>query len=274
MQLEAASLHDMRPAGVDQPPAEWRRLRADLRQAVQAGGFTLVFQPRQMIASGRVVAGAAQVRWPRRRGGLTGASGLMPLLEAHGLVADVAAWSLKAACQQAAAWQCGRVAVTADAGSLRDGSVLRHVGAALRDTGLAPGRLELECGETALAGDSPDILFTLAALRDCGVALTLAGFGSETASLLPLRRLPLTALSLDRSLVRDLPEDPEAAAIVRAAIAYAHALGIAVVACGLETEAQMAFLRDLRCDEAQGSLCGHAVPAAEFAGLVAGLRDG
>jgi EAL domain-containing protein (putative c-di-GMP-specific phosphodiesterase class I) len=224
----------------------------------------LAFQPRRDLRRDLLVGAALQLRWPRKRGGTSPASGFMPLLEAHGLAADVASWALNSACQEAAGWERGQICVAADPGALRGGVLLRQVGQALAVSGLAPERLEIELSEAALAIDTSDTLLTLAALRDLGVGIALEGFGSESASLLLLKHLPLTSLKLDRSLVRDLPDDREAAAIIEAATAFAHALDIIVVACGLETPAQRAFLQRIGCDEAQGSLCGRVVPASEM----------
>jgi EAL domain-containing protein (putative c-di-GMP-specific phosphodiesterase class I) len=247
------------------PSADARRLRQELRHAVQTGGFALVFQPRRDLRTDAVVGGAAQLRWPRRRGGVTAASGLQKLLEAHGLAAAVAAWTLNAACAAAATWPCGLLSVTADPGALRDGTLLRDVGTALQRSGLPPERLELDFDEAALASDGAERLFTLAALRDRGVGVALDGFGAESGSLLPLKRLPLTALKLDRSLVRDVPEDRDAAAIIDLSLRFAHVLDMTMVACGVETEAQLVFLRAAGCDEAQGSLCGRAVTGDDIA---------
>ena len=251
------------PAGPSR--AAGRRVRRELQQAAQAGAFELGFQPRRDLARNAIIGAALQLRWPRKRGGLTPVTGFMSLLERHGVAGEVAEWALESACHAAAAWACGQVSVAADAASLADGMLLGQVGRALASSGLAPDRLEIGLSEAALTADSNENLFTLAALRDLGVGVALDGFGSESASLLPLKRLPLTAITLDRSLIRDLPDDREAAAIVQAATEFAHALDVTVVACGLETEEQAAFLRRIGCDEAQGSLCGRVVSAAEVA---------
>jgi EAL domain-containing protein (putative c-di-GMP-specific phosphodiesterase class I) len=269
MQLETSTVAEKQPRAAGPSATGDRRLRQELRQAAQTGAFTLAYQPRRDLARDVVVGAALQLRWPRKRGGTTPASGFMPLLQANGLATDVAAWALNSACQEAAGWAHGQVCVAADSGALRDGLLLHQVGQALAASGLPPERLEIELSEPALAADTDTTLLTLAALRDLGVSIALDAFGSESASLLPLKRLPLTALKLDRSLIRDLPDDREAAAIVEAATLFAHALDIVVVACGLETAAQRAFLQRIGCDEAQGSLCGRVVPAWEIGELLA-----
>ena len=244
---------------------EWRRLRQELRQAAHEGGFTLAFQPRRRMRDGALLGAQAQLRWPRRRGGTTQPSSFMPLLDECGLASGVAAWAMRAACEAAAGWPRGQVSVPAAGAALRDGSLLAQIGQALAGSGLAPERLEIEIAEATLTADRGDTLMALSALRDTGVSVALDAFGSDTASLLTLKRLPLTALKLDRSLVRDLPQDREAAAVVLAVTDFAHALDMTVAAVGMETAGQRDFLRRAGCDEAQGSLCGRA-EAAEVMG--------
>ena len=247
--------------------AEWRRLRQDVRQATQDGGFTLVFQPRRSLADASITGAAAQLRWPRRRGGVMQASGLATVLESCGLTANVAAWTLIEACRAAAAWPRGQVSVSA--AGLGGGRLLRQIGAALKESGLAAGRLEIGLTEAALAIDTPEVLLSLAALRDRGVRVALEGFGGESANLMPLKRLPLTTLILDRSLVRDLPDDAEAAAIMHATISLAGTLGIAVIANGVETQPQRDWLRRAGCEAAQGSFCGRSLSASALAEAMA-----
>jgi EAL domain-containing protein (putative c-di-GMP-specific phosphodiesterase class I) len=243
-------------------PAETRRLRQDLRQAAEAGGFTLLFQPRRALAGGAVLGAEATLRWPRSRGGAISAGALMTHLESFDLAGPVVARALREACCAASLWASGLLSITVPGASLVDSTLLGHIGAALAESGLSPERLEIALAEPALATESTEALLILAALRDLGVGVAMDGFGAESASLLTLKRLPLTVLKLDRSLVRDLPDDREAQAVVAAAIFFAHALDVSVVACGMETEAQRGFLRRIGCDAAQGSLCGRAVAEA------------
>jgi EAL domain-containing protein (putative c-di-GMP-specific phosphodiesterase class I) len=238
-----------------------------LRQAAQEGGFALAFQPRRRMRDSGLLGAQAQLRWPRRRGGMTQAIGFMPLLEECGLADEVATWAMRAACEAAAAWPHGQVSVPAAGVTWRTGKLLAQVGAALACSGLAPERLEIEIAEPLLAADSSDLLLVVSALRDLGVGVALDAFGSDTASLLVLKRLPLTALKLDRSLVRDLPHDRDAAAVVLAVTDFAHAMDVSVAAVGMDTVGQRDFLRRAGCDEAQGTLCGRAESAAAMHGL-------
>ncbi len=245
---------------------EWRRLRHELRAAVQEQDFVLMYLPRRALADGRVVGAQAQLRWPRRGGGLTPSASFMPLLHEMHLAAAVASWSLQSACLAASGWPDGQVSVGVPHSVLVDGSLAEIVASALDASGLAPERLEIELAEPALAPalehDHSETLLTLSALRDLGVGITLDGFGSVSASLLTVKILPLTALSLDRSLVRDLPEDRDAAAVVLAATRFAQALEVTVVGCGVETQAQRDFLRRAGCARAQGAFIGKPLTQA------------
>ena len=135
-------------------------------------------------------------------------------------------------------------------------------------SGLSPDALELELAEAALLGNDDDVLLTLCALRDAGVRLALDGFGRETASLSVLRRLPLTTLKIDRALVRELPNGHEDVSLMHAIIGAAHAMGLTVVAEGVETEEQRALLACLGCDAGQGFLHSRPMPPSALAGLL------
>jgi EAL domain-containing protein (putative c-di-GMP-specific phosphodiesterase class I) len=259
----------MQALKVDAPPrmgrlVDARKLRRELRHAVDAGGFAMLFQPRRALADGALLGGETSLCWPRRRGGSTSAGGLMERLEVFGLAGTVVARALREACAAASLWPFGLLSIAVPGASLVNGTLLGDVGAAIAESGLSPERLELALAEPALAADSTEALLTLAALRDLGVGIALDGFGAESASLLTLKRFPVTTLKLDRSLVRDLPGDREASAALAAAAFFARALDVSVVACGVETEAQRALLCRIGCDAAQGSLCGRPVAAASW----------
>ena len=266
--------HHLAPAASATQGAEWRRLRHELRSAVQEQDFTMMYLPRRGLADGRATGAQAQLRWPRRGGGLTPSANFMPLLQEMQLAGTVAAWCLTRACLAAAAWPSGQISVGVPQAALLDGSLGSLVATALEVSGLPPERLEIELTEPALTpaleDDHIETLLTLSALRDLGIGVALDGFGSVSASLLMLKRLPLTALALDRSLVRDLPEDREAAAVVLAVTRFAQALDVNVVACGVETQAQRDFLRRAGCETAQGAFLGKAVGEGAVAGLLAG----
>lgn len=243
---------------------ERRRLRQELDAATAASGFVLHYQPRLSLASGRPSGAEALLRWPHRKRGLIPPAAFIPVAEEYGQITAIGGWALTAACVEAQGWPAGVVSVNVSARQLLEGALLSQVAAALDASRLAPERLELELTETMLVEVSVDTLLTLSAIRDLGVGLALDDFGTGFASLAMLKRLPLTVMKLDRSLIRELPDDREDAAIVRAVIATGHALDLCVVAEGIETERQRAFLSGSGCDEGQGYLFSHPLPVAEL----------
>lgn len=179
---------------------------------------------------------------------------------------------LRLACIEATQWEHGSIAVNITRAQLCGGRVLEQIGGALEHSGLAPERLELELSEIILTDVDLDTLLTLSVVRDLGVGVVLDDFGTGLASLRMLKRLPLSGLKLDVSLVRELPGNAEDAAIARAVIAAAHALGLNVSAAGIERENQLAALAGFGCDIGQGPLfAGMAVHGSRFAGALARL---
>ena len=243
-----------------------RRLEQDLRQAVAQESFTLHYQPRFCCRTGRIVGAEALIRWSHRRRGLVSPAYFIPLAEQNGLIVKIGAFALSHACAEATSWSGNEsiVSVNVSPRQLSDRALLTQVARALEESGLAPERLELELTESMLLHVDTDTLFCLSALRDRGIGLALDDFGTGYASLGMLRRLPLTAMKIDRSLVRDLPDDREDVAIARAAVQTGHAMGLRVVAEGVETEAQRDFLAAIGCDEGQGYLFARPMPAAQL----------
>lgn len=233
----------------------WRRLRQELRQSVQSGALALSFTPRLALPDGGLAGLEAQLRWPRRRGAAMHEAGFGPLLAECGLAATACGWSLTEACRHAVAWQDVPLCVSAAGAPLHDGSLLTLIAAALEETGLHPERLEVAIPEAALAEEPTEALLAIAALRDLGAGIALEGFGSAGAGLMILRRLPLTALKLDRALVREAPASRDAAAVLHAAIDVAHALDMRVIACGVDTPPTRAFVTALGCDMGVGTAC-------------------
>jgi EAL domain-containing protein (putative c-di-GMP-specific phosphodiesterase class I) len=245
-------------AGGGEQAAEAKRLRAEVRQAAQDRAFSLTYQPRRCLSTQALAGAEAQLRWDARRGGVVAGACLMQLLDETGQSIPVMTWALAEACRTAAGWDAGQVSVSLPGGMLHNGGLLTAVGRALAASGLPAERLEIAVPEAALAGDDEDMLFAVASLRDRGVDVALDEFGSTSGSLLVLKRLPLTKLKLDRSLVRDLPGDRDAGAVVVAATDFAHAVDVTVVACGVESEAQLGFLTRAGCDQAQGAVYGRS----------------
>jgi EAL domain-containing protein (putative c-di-GMP-specific phosphodiesterase class I) len=245
--------------------AQRRRLQRDLEVAIRDNAFVLHYQPRLSLATGDIVGAEALIRWPHRKRGLVPPGAFIPLAERTGQITSIGEWVVRTACIAATGWPHDwTVSVNVSARQLSDGALLQQVATALDESGLSPDRLELELTESMLVDVSLDTLLTLSAIRDLGVGIALDDFGTGFASLAMLKRLPLTVMKLDRSLVRDLPGDREDAAIVRAVVQTGHALGLSVVAEGIETEQQRAFLSGIGCDEGQGYLFSHPVPESQL----------
>jgi EAL domain-containing protein (putative c-di-GMP-specific phosphodiesterase class I) len=242
--------------------AQRRRLQRDLAAATTSGGFVLHYQPRIALASGRRTGAEARISWLRQRHGLVSASAFLPLAEGAGLTAEIGGWMLRAACVEAAAWPAGTVTVLVSPRQLVDHALSRHIAEALDASSLVPERLELTFAEAVLAHVDTDTLLLLSAIRDLGIGIAVDDFGAGVASLSMLKRVPLTAMKLARALVREVTTDWEDAAIVRAVIETGHALGLCMVADGVESELQRAFLARGGCDEGQGALFGHKLTAA------------
>jgi len=243
--------------------ADRRRIQRDFVMAVEAQALEVAYQPRICLSTGAVIAYEALIRWPDRRRGMLLPDTILPLAEATQLAETVGGWVLTTACQSAVGWGGVSVCVNVSGRQVRSGAILTQVPAALRATGLPPERLELEMREDTLLSGGVDTLLVLSGLRDLGVGVSLDDFGNGYGNLAALRRLPLTTITLDRALVRDLPDQPDDAAIVHAVIQTGHAIGVTMVAEGIETEAQRALLAGLGCDAGQGFLFGQpalAVP--------------
>jgi EAL domain-containing protein (putative c-di-GMP-specific phosphodiesterase class I) len=249
---------------------ERRRLRRDLSHMAGGDGLTLRYQRRRSLPLGTCTSVEASIVWPPRHRGVFSCDwscrewGLRPV-ERDEFATGIGGWALRAACQAAAGWPGMAVSIGVAAPQLRDHAVIAQVAEALDRSGLAPEWLELSLTEAAATTIDLDALLTLSALRDLGVGLALNDFGADATSLSLLKRLPLTGLKLARVLLRGVPADREDAAIARVVIEAAHALGLNVVADGVDTEAQLAFLACCGCDEGQGELFGGPVSARALA---------
>ena len=194
----------------------------------------------------------------------------IPLAEQTGLVVPLGGWALLAACTEAVRWPADTVvSVNVSAAQLAGRVLLRQVEEALAESGLPPERLELELTESMLMDAGIETLLTLSAVRDLGIGLALDDFGTGYTSLAILKRLPLTVMKLDRSLVRGMLRFPEDTAIVRAVIAVGHALGLSIVAEGIDNEVQCRALLALGCREGQSFFLGRPGPGEQLRGLFA-----
>jgi len=244
------------------PPRDHhRQLRAELRRGMARDEFAVVYQPRIDLPTGVVLGCEALLRWPGRARGVLPPSVFIPVAEGTELINELGGWVLTQACMEARLWAGRHVSVNVSSRQVASGVLSYQVAAALEGSGLAPEQLELELTESMLIECGTETLLALSALRDLGVGLALDDFGTGFASIAMLKRLPLTTLKLDRSMVRELPGNREDAAIVRAMIGTGHALGLTVVAEGIETELQRSYLASLGCDQGQGYLFSHPLSA-------------
>jgi diguanylate cyclase (GGDEF)-like protein/PAS domain S-box-containing protein len=253
---------------------ERRRLERALRGALEAGQFGVAFQPRADLASGRIVAVEAQLCWRHPEFGQVEPERFLPLAEETGLSVPLGAWLLRHACAQVRAWQDAglgevRVAVSVGARQLREAGMVATVEAALGESSV-PGRcLQLQLAEGVVMDEAAQAYDVLERLRALGVALAIDQFGTGRGNLAELKRFPIDALKIDRSLVRGLSPQPGAAAIPAAIVSMAHSLGIRVIAAGVDSEMQCELLARDMCDEVQGALLSAPLDAAALAPLLA-----
>jgi len=232
-------------------------LESGLRRALQRGEFLLHYQPKVNIASGFVTGMEALVRWKRPESGMVSPAEFIPLAEETGLIVAIGEWVLKAACAYTRAWHSGgtqplRVAVNLSARQFAQTSLVSDVARILDITGLRPEALDLEITESMVMGNPEQAIQTLRQLKSMGISLSIDDFGTGYSSLGYLKRFPIDHIKIDRSFVKDIPHDNDDATITRTIIAMAHNLRLKVIAEGVETEAQLDFLRQNGCDEMQG----------------------
>jgi EAL domain-containing protein (putative c-di-GMP-specific phosphodiesterase class I) len=236
-----------------------RRVQRDLQAAVDGDDLRLNYHRHIDLGSFRHVGNSASIHWTHRKRVLLAPANITSPTETAAVDTGIGGWMLRTACEQAASWPGAlKVSVQVAASQFTEQVISCQLGAALHASFLPPERLELTLCEATLLSDDLDLLLSLSAIRDMGVGIALEDFGHTHASLSMIRRLPITALRLDRSLVRFLPDDAEDAAIVRATLDAAHAMGLTVTADGIESEAQRAFLSACGCDAGSGPLFGLA----------------
>ncbi len=256
-------------AGLRELNEQRLRMESELRVGLHEGQLRLYYQPIVDLASGQAIGAEALLRWLHPQRGLISPAQFIPIAERSGLIVELGDWVLHEAARQLQRWATAGlpplpVAVNVSARQLREGRLMQQFEQAMTDSGCDPTLLEIELTEHTLVEDVDDNLRLLHALRDRGVRVAIDDFGTGLSSLSYLKRLPATKLKIDRSFVRDLPEDRGDAAIVEAALSMAHALGLQVVAEGVESEAQHQWLARLGCGAAQGFLYSPAVDADAF----------
>jgi len=261
-------------ARMNDETAQRMKLRGALAGAMERGELSLHYQPQVDLASGRLIGAEALLRWQQPDGAWVPPGTFIPVAEDCGLIVPIGAWVLQQACRQATAWQQAGLRPIVMAVNLsvlqfrRDTNLEQTVQSALQASGLEPQWLELEITESVLMQDQDKVFATVERLRALGVGLAIDDFGTGYSSLSYLKRLQPNKLKIDRSFVDDTGgidgESHDDAAIVRAVIQMADALGVRTVAEGVETPAQRDFLLRHHCQEGQGWLFGRPVPADEF----------
>ena len=239
-------------------------------RAVEQEELKLCFQSKLEAQSGRLAGVEALLRWNTAGLGSVPPERFIPLAEETGLIVPIGEWVLREACRQIQAWETVGlplvpVAVNVSARQFQRSDLSEFISSLLEETGLSPQSLELELTESAIVEDVPRAKVVLQKLSELGVRLSIDDFGTGFSSLSLLRWFRVDALKIDRSFVQDLPQDADDSAIILGIIAMAHSLGIRVVAEGVETESQFAFLKEHGCDEVQGTLFGLPVTGSEFA---------
>ncbi|MGE8178332.1 EAL domain-containing protein [Pseudomonas fluorescens] len=249
------------------------QLENQLRKAIEEKQLKVFYQPKLCLATGRLNAAEALVRWDHPTMGRVPPGDFIGLAEEVGLIGAIGEFVLRQACWQACEWQRQglepiRVSVNLSVHQLRQGKLVSLVRQVLEETGLAPHYLELELTESQLLDSVEHIIATFQQLRDLGVKLAIDDFGTGYSSLSYLKRIPVDYVKIDQAFIRGLGEGGEDAAITRAIIAMAHGLSLKVVAEGVETAEQLAFLEAESCDEVQGYLISRPVEALAVAELL------
>jgi len=253
-------------------------LETGLRKAVERNELLLHYQPEVDLTSGMVIGVEALVRWAHPDMGLISPMEFIPLAEESGLITSIGEWVLRTACAQNKAWQMGkntniRIGVNLSASQFKNHNLLELIANVLEETGLNADSLELELTESILMEHAETSINTLDQLNRMGVHLSIDDFGTGYSSFSYLKRFPIDTLKIDRSFVHDINTDPDDAAIVKAVTTMAHSLNLKVVAEGVETKEQLATLKNLGCDIAQGYLISRPIPAGKVVSFFGSWRE-
>ncbi|MGA7070620.1 sensor domain-containing protein [Bradyrhizobium sp.] len=258
---------------MDQQIRDRRVLHQDLSIAIKNGEISLYYQPqassRQVVDNGQIIGFEALARWRHPVRGFVPPSDFIPLAEESGLIFEMGQWILREACREAASWPVPlQVAVNLSPAQFMHGDVVSLVHSILLETGLAPGRLELEITEGVLIEDFDRGLALLRRLKGLGVRISMDDFGSGYSSLSYLQAFPFDKIKIDRAFVMNLGRNPQSAAIVRAVIGLGHGLEMSIVAEGVETQEQLSFLAEEGCDAVQGYFIGKPLPINQYDALI------
>ena len=249
---------------------ERQSLEVGLRRALERHEFELYYQPKIDLKSGEISGVEALIRWRHPQRGLVPPAEFIPIAESCGLIVPIGKWVLRAACTQAREWQCAGlpqipVAVNLSSVEFRDKHFLENLRATLNETGLEPRHLELELTESVLMQHVESTAFVLRELRALGVELAVDDFGTGYSSLSSLSQFPINCLKIDKSFIQEITSEHDDAPIISAVINMGRSLRQRVIAEGVETREQLAFLQSRGCDEGQGNLFSRPVIAKQFA---------
>jgi len=248
-----------------------RLLEHDLRNAIARNEFSLVYQPQKEIKTGEIIGFEALLRWAHPTRGAVSPAEFIPIAEDTGVILQIGEWVLRAACREAATWTNSlTMAVNVSAVQVHNADFARTVHEVLFETGLAPQRLELEITETALVRDLHRALATLRRIKMLGVRIAMDDFGTGYSSLSNLRAFPFDKIKIDASFIKSVNVNDQAAAIVRSVLGLGRALKLPVLAEGVETAAELEFLKSESCNEVQGYLVGRPAAIEGFRPLTHG----
>jgi EAL domain-containing protein (putative c-di-GMP-specific phosphodiesterase class I) len=243
-------------------------LEKDLRQAIRENQFSLYYQPQ--LDRGLLIGAEALLRWKHPTKGIVAPPEFVPLAEESGLILPLGEWVLETACAQIASWANRKggshlsVTVNVSAREFRQPKFVDHVLTALDRTGANPQNLKIELSESMFVENIDEIIAKMIRLKNQGVTFSLEDFGTGFSSMTYLKRLPLDQIKIDRSFVGEILVDPISSAVAQAIISFGKAMGLSVIAEGVETEAQRAMLAQLGCHSFQGFLFSHPLPLGEF----------
>ncbi len=263
---------------MDQQIRDRRVLHQELSVAIQHGELSLYFQPQassgRTVDASEIIGFEALARWQHPVRGFVPPSDFIPLAEESGLIVEMGEWILREACREAASWPKPlQVAVNLSPAQFVHGDLVGLVHSILLETGLAPGRLELEITEGVLIEDFDRGVALLRRLKALGVRVSMDDFGSGYSSLSYLQAFPFDKIKIDRAFVMNLGRNPQSAAIIRAVIGLGHGMNMSIVAEGVETPEQLGFLAEQGCDSVQGYLLGKPLPINKYDGVVGRAHD-
>jgi diguanylate cyclase (GGDEF)-like protein/PAS domain S-box-containing protein len=266
-------------SGMNVRAVERQSIEESLRRALERHEFSLHYQPKVNLSTGEITGAEALIRWTHPVRGLVSPSQFIPVAEDCGMILPIGIWVLHEACRQAREWldeglSLGTIAVNISAMQFRSDQFVNDVFAILAETGLDPRSLELELTESVLIRRAESASSVLQSLRARGVQIAVDDFGTGYSSLSYLTKFPIDALKIDQSFVRQITTAPDDTTIVTAVIGMGRSLKLRVIAEGVETQQELAFLQAHNCEEAQGYYFSRPIPAQEFAKLLeSGICD-